>query len=127
MPIPLTFIAYVSFINPNNLKSFFWLSLEIPTPVSFTINKKWSLLAVTSILTSPCSVNLIAFDYKFKSIYIILYSSCTMLKSSSKLINSETKLILLASAYLIYIFITYSTNFFKSNFLMFFLNVPALI
>ena len=35
-PIPLTFLSLVSIMNPKSLNSFFWLSSEIPTPVSST-------------------------------------------------------------------------------------------
>jgi hypothetical protein len=101
-PIPLVFYSYVSFTKPKSLNSFFWFSLLMPTPVSWTVIYKYfgssssSIwlhclffktissplypgasfsdweMISTLILTCPFKVNFIAFDWRLRRTYWIL-------------------------------------------------------
>ena len=78
-PIPLVFIASVSFTNPNSLKSLSWSCCLIPTPVSSTsiwrnfcsyVINIWALISIL-----PVSVNFKAFDYRLSKTCWILFMS----------------------------------------------------
>ena len=140
-PMPLMFIFWLSLTNPKSLKSLQWSCSGIPIPVSFTdILRNFSCLSFetisTIVLTSPFWVNLMAFDWRFISTYIILYSSQQISEewliievklSSEILTNSTSNLKFLSLAFWACIYITFFIVSLMLKVAKFCRNIPDLI
>jgi hypothetical protein len=125
-PIPYLFILWVSWSFPNKLNSLSIPLLDMPTPVSYTLIFRVESSTLTNIETFPLSVNLSAFDCRFKITYWILSLSAKIfgLSRFSKMASSSLSWL---CAYSSCNFMTSLTISRMSNILQFYLNFPERI
>ena len=150
-PIPFLFLYALSFTNPKSLNNLLWSSNSIPAPVSITsiwmyCDESCSWIILTLISTFPFSVNLIAFDYNPSSTCWILYLSVlinglyfnSVFDLTIKSFENRLSCCVMFSydaknwisswlTFCLWIHITCSIASLMLNYLMFFLNFPALI